>query len=40
MKDVSIKLYADALHEILNEICRDEVFADFLATIDKMTAKA
>ena len=40
VKDVSIKLYADARHEILNEICRDEVFADFLATIDKMTAKA
>lgn len=40
VKDVSIKLYEDARHEILNETNNAEVYADFLAAIDKMTAKA
>ena len=40
VKDVSLKLYADARHEILNEVNNVEVYADFLAAIDKMTANA
>ena len=36
--DVAVKLYPDARHEILNEINRDEVYADFLAFIDRVTA--
>lgn len=40
VKDVSLKLYADARHEILNEVNNAEVYADFLAAIDKMTANA
>ena len=40
VKDVSLKLYADARHEILNEVNNEEVYADFLAAIDKMTANA
>lgn len=39
VKDVSIKLYDDARHEILNETNNAEVYADFLAAIDKMAAK-
>ena len=40
VKDVTMKLYSDARHEVLNEINRDEVFADFLSAIEKMTASA
>ena len=40
VKDVTLKLYSDARHEILNEINREEVYADFLAVINKMTASA
>ncbi len=36
VEDVTIKLYEGARHEILNEINRDEVFADFLARIDEI----
>lgn len=36
VKDVSIKLYPDARHEILNEINRSEVYADMLARIESM----
>ncbi len=39
VKDVSIKLYESARHEILNETNNAEVYADFLAAIDKMAAK-
>lgn len=39
VKDVSIKLYEGARHEILNETNNAEVYADFLAAIDKMAAK-
>lgn len=35
-----MKLYSDARHEILNEINREEVYADFLAAIKKMTGNA
>lgn len=34
MKDVSIKLYPDGRHEMLNEINRDEVFSDILNWIN------
>jgi len=37
--DLSIKLYPDARHEILNEINKDEVYADFLAFIKRVTVK-
>lgn len=36
VKSVTIKLYEDARHEILNEINKDEVYKDFLARIDEM----
>lgn len=39
VKDVSVKLYSDARHEILNETNNAEVYADFLAAIDNMTSK-
>ncbi len=39
VKDVSIKLYPDARHEILNEINNKEVYADVLARLDQITAK-
>jgi alpha-beta hydrolase superfamily lysophospholipase len=35
MKDISIKLYEDARHEILNETNKQEVYSDFLAFLDK-----
>lgn len=41
MKDVSIKLYKDGRHEMLNELNKDEVYADILAWINskiKVTA--
>ncbi len=34
MKDVSIKLYPDGRHEMLNELNKDEVYADILAWIN------
>ncbi len=36
VKDLSVKLYPDARHEILNEVNREEVYADFLARINGM----
>ena len=39
LSDVTIKLYPEARHEILNEINKDEVYADFLAFIQRVTAK-
>ena len=36
VKDVSIKLYPDARHEILNETNNSEVYADFLTALDKI----
>ena len=36
VKDVSIKLYPDARHEILNETNNNEVYADFLTALDKI----
>ncbi len=36
VKNLSIKLYDDARHEILNEINNDEVYRDMLARIDEM----
>lgn len=36
VKDLSVKLYPDARHEILNEVNRGEVYADFLARINGM----
>lgn len=36
VKNVSIKLYPDARHEILNEINNKEVYADMLAKIEEM----
>ena len=37
LTDVEMKLYPDARHEILNELNKEEVYADFLAFIDKVT---
>ena len=39
LQNLSIKLYPDARHEILNELNKEEVYADFLAFIDKVTAQ-
>lgn len=36
VKDVTVKLYPEARHEILNEINNAEVYADFLARINEM----
>lgn len=36
VKNVTIKLYEDARHEILNEINNQEVYADFLAKINEI----
>ena len=38
LTDLDIKLYPDARHEILNEINKEEVYADFLAFIKRVTA--
>ncbi len=38
VKDVSMKLYKGARHEIHNEFCKDEVFADILAFCGKVLA--
>ena len=38
LSDLDIKLYPDARHEILNEINKDEVYADFLAFIKRVTS--
>ena len=35
MKDVEVKLYDGARHEILNDFCREEVYGDILAFIEK-----
>jgi len=39
IKDVSIKLYDDLRHEILNEACKEEVMADIYAFVDAHTCK-
>ena len=31
LSDVTLKIYADARHELLNDICRDEVTSDLHA---------
>jgi len=36
IKDVELHLYADARHEVLNEINREEVFADVLSFINRI----
>ena len=36
--DVTVMLYPQARHEILNETNRDEVTADLLAWLDRVTA--
>ncbi|HCJ01582.1 MAG TPA: alpha/beta hydrolase [Clostridiales bacterium] len=38
IKDVAVKLYPEARHEILNEINKEEVYADILAFIQRVTA--
>ncbi|MDE6060979.1 MAG: alpha/beta hydrolase, partial [Clostridia bacterium] len=40
VKDVTMKLYPDARHEILNEINNQEVYADVLARLDDIVNKA
>ena len=35
MKDVSLKLYPDDRHEILNELNKEEVYADVLEWVNK-----
>lgn len=39
IEDVTIKLYKNGRHEILNEINRQEVYADMLARIDEIVSK-
>ena len=39
-KNVSLKLYPGARHEVLNEINKEEVYRDILAFIDSVAAKA
>ncbi len=39
LSDLDIKLYPEARHEILNEINKDEVYADFLEFIKRVVAK-
>jgi len=39
LTDVTLKLYPDARHEILNEINKEEVYADFLAFIKRVSQK-
>lgn len=36
VKNVSVKLYPEARHEILNEINKEEVYADMLAKVEEM----
>ena len=36
---LTLKTYEGARHELFNETCRDEVFADILAFITQCTAK-
>ena len=38
-KNVTMKIYEGARHEILNEINRDEVYADIIAWLDEKTKK-
>ena len=38
LTDLDIKLYPDTRHEILNELNKDEVYSDFLAFIERVTA--
>lgn len=40
VKDVTMKLYPDARHEILNEINNQEVYVDVLARLDDIVNKA
>ena len=37
VKDVTVKLYPGARHETLNETNRDEVTADLIAWLDRVT---
>ena len=34
LRDVTVKIYPDARHELFNDLCRDEVTADLLAWLD------
>ena len=34
MSDVTMKLYADDRHEVLNELDKDQVYADILAWLE------
>ena len=34
MKNVSVKLYKDARHELFNEVNRDEVLSDLIRWLD------
>ena len=38
LTDLTVNLYPEARHEILNELNKDEVYADFLAFIDRVTS--
>jgi alpha-beta hydrolase superfamily lysophospholipase len=38
VKDVTVKLYPGARHEALNETNRDEVTADLIAWLDRVTS--
>ena len=38
-RNVSMKIYEDARHEILNEINRDEVYADIIEWLDEKIQK-
>ena len=35
MSDVTLKLYPDCRHEVLNELCKDQVMSDVLAWFEQ-----
>lgn len=39
-RDVTLKLYEGARHELHNETCADEVFADLIAFLDRVNGGA
>jgi alpha-beta hydrolase superfamily lysophospholipase len=39
VKDVTVALYPDARHEVFNETNRDEITADLVSWLDRVTAR-
>lgn len=40
LRDITVKVYPQARHELFNDVCRDEVCRDLLAWLDARTASA